>query len=638
MRLFRHPILISIATLAGLVTAGTSTPSTQNQDQAQIQRPGPPGTIRVRVRLIPVDVIVTNERGKPVADLTQKDFQVFENGRPQEIRHFAVQTFTAERQNVGRSLMPGDVAASETAPQPARTFLIVMGRGRHQIPLKAVDSLIQFVRNDLLPGDRVAVFAYNSATDFTTDHERIAQVLERYKKANDKIESWLETHLRGLAAVYGIKGIPKSLQADIDKIFQTTESMASRQVPVGRMTEKGTIIRDWDKAADVLLRDADKAAETEIRTGMIDPNAEDPPAGWQLLLSLIRFDTLDSDFVTVSLPFDEFAPRSAGSFQDLQNLYTCIEYLRYMEGEKHLIFFTGDGLLFSNGNEANEQGIVAMANDARVAIETFQTGGAFADPELVPTTGILLPSQPKGSTSPPPIPPPNIAQTNWSRAFMLTALQNISNLTGGCVTIGRDIGKALDRLNEVTSVEYLLGYYPQDDRWDGKYRQIHVKVNRPATKVSFRHGYYARDTLRPYDREEFLSYSRISAAGGYEFDIEDIPFKVTTAKAQDAGGAPQIKVDLQIDAEKIGFKMVGARHMGRLRIAIFYADAHKNHLGDNWTTMNMDMPEESYQRLLQSGIQFSALIPQKAPNQILKVVVYDTWNDKVGSKLVRTRL
>jgi len=638
MRFFRHPILISIATLVGLLTAGASTPSGQNQDQVQVQQPGPPGTIRVRVRLVPVDVIVTDERGKPVTDLRPKDFQVFENGRLQEIRHFSVQTFAAERQNLGRGLMPAEVAASGTALQPARTFLIVMGRGRHQIPLKAVDSLIEFVRNDLLPQDRVAVFAYNSATDFTTDHERIAQVLERYKKTNDKIESWLEIHLRGLAAVYGIKEIPKSLQVDIDKIFRATESLASRQVPVGRMTEKGTIARDWDKAADILLRDADKAAETEVRTGIIDPNVEDPDPGWLLLLSLIRFDTIDSDFATVSLPFDEFAAKSAGSFQDLQNLYTCIEYLRYMEGEKHLIFFTGDGLLFSNGNEANEQGIIAMANDARVKIETFQTGGTFADPELVPTTGILLPSQPRGSTSPPPVPPPNISQTNWSRAFMLAALRNISKLTGGSVTIGEDIGKALGRLNEVTSVEYLLGYYPQDDRWDGKYRQIDVRVNRPATRVSFRHGYYARDTLRPYDREEFLSYSRISAAGGYEADIEDIPFKVTTAKAQDAGGTPQIKVDLQIDAEKVGFRMVGTRHLGRLRIAIFYADVRRNHLGDNWTTMNMDMSEESYQRLLQSGIQYAALIPQKAPNQILKVIIYDTWNDKVGSKLVKTRL
>jgi len=638
MRFLRHPILISIATLAGLLTGGAPATSTQDQDRAQTQQPGPPGTIRVRVRLIPVDVIVTDEHDKPVADLKREDFQVFENGRRQEVRHFSLQTFTAEPPSPGRRLMPGEVPALEIAPQPARTFLILMGRGRHQTPLKAVDALIRFVRNDLLPQDRVAVFAYNCATDFTTDHERIVQVLERYKKSNDKIESWLESRLRGLAAVYGIKEIPKSFQAEIDKIFQSTELLAYRQVPAGRMTEKGTIVRDWDKAADLLLRDSDKAAETDIRTGIIDPDAEDPDPGWLLLLSLIRFDSIDADFVTISLPFDEYAPKVATSFQDLQNLYTCIEYLRYMEGEKHLIFFSGDGLLFSNGNEMNEQGIVSMANDARVTIQAFQTGGTFADPEIVPTKGILLLTQPRGSTSPLPPPPPTISPRNWSQAFMLSVLQSVSKLTGGYATIGQDIGKALDRLNEITRVEYLLGYYPQDDRWDGKYRQIQVKVNRPGTKVFFRHGYYARDTLRPYDREEFLSYSRISAAGGYESDIGDIPFKVTTAKAKDAGGAAQIKVDLQIDAEKVGFKMVGERHLGRLRIAIFYADASGKHLGDNWTTMNMDMPEGSYQRLLQSGIQFSALVPQKTANQILKVIIYDTWNDKVGSKLVKTRL
>jgi hypothetical protein len=57
-----------------------------------------------------------------------------------------------------------------------------------------------------------------------------------------------------------------------------------------------------------------------------------------------------------------------------------------------------------------------------------------------------------------------------------------------------------------------------------------VRVNRPGAKVSSRHGYYARDTLKPYNREEFLAYSRIAAVGGYESEIADLPMEVTTAK------------------------------------------------------------------------------------------------------------
>jgi hypothetical protein len=220
---------------------------------------------------------------------------------------------------------------------------------------------------------------------------------------------------------------------------------------------------------------------------------------------------------------------------------------------------------------------------------------------------------------------------------MLAALGKLAEMTGGRAAVSEDIGQALNLVNETSRVGYLLGYYPSDDRWDGRYRQISVKVKRPGAKALFRHGYYARDTLRPYDREEFLAYSRISAAGVYEAEVSDVPFKVTTEKAKDAAGQPQVKVDLQIDPEKIGFRMVDDRHMGKLYISIFYADSNGNYLGGQWRTMNLDLLEEGYQRLMRSGIQYSAVIPGQAPSQLLKVIIYDTWSDKVGSKVVKVR-
>jgi len=630
-------VLIALVALTILLPAGSAVTSMQIQSGTQALQPGPPGTFRVHVGLIPVDVIVTDQHDKPVLDLKQNDFQVFENGRLQDIRHFSLQ-------NLGEGVSKTDLTVESKATAvpglplpPARTFLILMGRGRHQTPLKAVDALIRFVRQDLLPQDRVAVFAYNRATDFITDHEHIAQVLERYKKSNEKIESWLETRLQGLAAVYGVKDIPKSFQKEIDKIFDSAGMLASRQVPPGRMTEKGNIVRDWDAAADLLLRDSDRAVEADVRTQVAQEIADEGGPGSQVMLSLIRFDTMGEDFITLALGFDEFAPQAAGSFQDLQNLYNCIEYLRYMDGDKHLILFTGEGLLFTNGNAAYDNGIMAIANDARVSINAFQTGGTFADPEIVPTKGGVFPTVQKGSGTTVAPPQPVLSATNWSKAFMLSALNNVAELTGGHASVGEDVGKALDRLDETSRVVYQLGYYPDDDRQDGKFRQISVRVNRPGVKISCRHGYYARDTLRPYNREEFLAYNRISAAAGYETEIADLPMKVTTAKTKDDTGNPQIKVDLQIDPEKVGFKMVNDRHVSRLYITVFYADGNGNQLGDHWQTMNMDLPEESYQRTLKSGIQYSTVILQKTPSEILKLIIYDAWGDKLGSKLVKVR-
>lgn len=193
--------VIFLTTFAGLYVTGFSQTSAQGQGAARNQRPGSQRTIQVQVRLVPVDVIVTDANDRPVTDLKQEDFQVFENGQRQEIRHFIVQTLTAAAPDT-RQRPPLQAAPNvELAPQSGRTFLILMGRGWIDRPFKSVDALTRFVRNDLLPQDRVAVFAYNRASDFTTDHEHVAQVLERFKKIGEDIESSMESIFSGLAAI-----------------------------------------------------------------------------------------------------------------------------------------------------------------------------------------------------------------------------------------------------------------------------------------------------------------------------------------------------------------------------------------------------------------------------------------------------
>jgi hypothetical protein len=70
-------------------------------------------------------------------------------------------------------------------------------------------------------------------------------------------------------------------------------------------------------------------------------------------------------------------------------------------------------------------------------------------------------------------------------------------------------------------------------------------------------------------------------------------------------------------------------------VAIFYINSKGKILGSEWRSIEGQLSDETYERVLKTGISFSALIPLKAENQRLKVVVYDEGSDKVGSKLVR---
>src|SRR6266566_6224788 len=55
-------------------------PSTQDQEEQDV--------VRITTNLVQVDVVVTKD-GKQVTDLKPEDFELFEDGRPQQITNFS---------------------------------------------------------------------------------------------------------------------------------------------------------------------------------------------------------------------------------------------------------------------------------------------------------------------------------------------------------------------------------------------------------------------------------------------------------------------------------------------------------------------------------------------------------------------
>jgi len=74
---------------ASAASGGSSPASQASTGPDQTGLPASKNKIRVRVEVVNVPVIVLGKRGLPIIDLTQDDFQVFEDGRPQAIRYFS---------------------------------------------------------------------------------------------------------------------------------------------------------------------------------------------------------------------------------------------------------------------------------------------------------------------------------------------------------------------------------------------------------------------------------------------------------------------------------------------------------------------------------------------------------------------
>ena len=619
---YRH-VLISTTLCACMFCPGLLAPGTA--EQSQQDRPiSPPGTIRVRVQLVPVDVVVTDKNRKVVTDLRKEDFTILEDGRLQDIRHFSTQALQAGTADPAPPQLR-KIPTLELTPQPSRTFLILLGRGRHQRFFKGVDALVEFVRNGLLPQDRVAVFAYNRATDFTTQHDRIARVLEQYKKIHEQIETRAELRFGGLGSIYGSRELPKEWQPDIDKIFAVEDGLNARQIPPGRITEEGKVAADSLEAESVMMADERRRRlqDRQIVAGR-NLTERDPSATSALSAAMgVKFEQMEAGFIT-DLPFAEYASTSATTYQDVQNLFTCIEYLRYMEGEKHLLFFSGTGLFLPRLR--SDRSIAAMASDARVAIDTFQTEGIRETPTAAErSAGFYQDPDMYG------IGGRQALGLSWSRSAALTSLRNISELTGGSAAIHQYPEKALDRVNQTTRFEYLLGYYPAGPVWDGKFRTITVKVNRPGLTVQHRYGYFARDVLQPYDRREFLAYSRIASAASTDLSASGVTFEMDSSWEKDSSGKRQTLVRLRIDAHTVRFETVNGLHSGRLRIAIFCTDSDDRLMSDVWESLDLDLREETYKKALNEGIPYSVMMPVSPGRRNFKAIVYDIASDKTGS-------
>ena len=164
--------------------------------------------IRVSVRLVQVSVIARDRAGEPVTDLTKDDFEILDNGRPQAIRLFALETQSAP------SVLP--------VPLPENVFSNRMGKKVETVPgvtivlfdllntqfadqVYAKKHLIN-VLHQIHPSQRIGVYVLGRQVtvlhDFTDNTSHLAAVLARFEGR--------ESH-----EVAGSEGNPQERPADL---------------------------------------------------------------------------------------------------------------------------------------------------------------------------------------------------------------------------------------------------------------------------------------------------------------------------------------------------------------------------------------------------------------------------------------
>src|SRR5271165_4869265 len=150
------------------------------------QTPNPPATaptIKVETRVVLLDVVVTDNKGEPVAGLTNKDFQVTEEGAPQTISSFDEHKTTQPVQ-IKVPQMPPNVFSNfptTKSTDSVNVLLLDLLNTQPQVQAFARQQVIKYLDN-LQPGARIAIFALGSqhriVRGFTTDFSGLSAALD----------------------------------------------------------------------------------------------------------------------------------------------------------------------------------------------------------------------------------------------------------------------------------------------------------------------------------------------------------------------------------------------------------------------------------------------------------------------------
>jgi len=575
-RLFRF-LSVACACACGFglaIVAAQSTPPQQS-----------PQTFRAGTTVIPIDVRVLDRDGKPVTDLTAADFTVLENDRPQKVEYFSSLQLTPTEADRSASVRMGAVPLSGAPKQQnRRVFLIILGRGRLQEPSKGVDATLRFVRQRLLPQDQVAVMAWNRATDFTTDHQGVSEILERFKRYHEGVEALMVQHFSGLGAFYGGSEIPKDIQVIVDRVFGGARAGTSREVLPSQSL--GGAEADARRNVDNIIRSEVEAfrafggADVRLADAMVDP--------------------------TLPMNFDDYVALNRQTMQDVGNLYAGIDYLRYIEGEKHIVFVTEQG--FQLPRVEHDRDLATMAADARVVIDTLQTGG-------VAVTG-------------------SGASIRVASGFALSALRTVSEITGGQVAVSQMADKAYDRILSSTEFAYLLGYTSNGPAPNGRARNIKVEVKRRGAIVSHRRAYVARTEDVKYDPRQSLATTRLISAATHYADIKDLRM---SAKFEDTrtGTARTISGKVTVEADRLVFGRVGSQYIAAINLAIFCYDDRGKTLGEVWASRDVRLSASGMEDVRKNGLVIPVNIAVERPPSSVRIIVYDYGSDLLGS-MVKT--
>jgi VWFA-related protein len=457
-----------VASLTALLTAGVwaQTRPNPNYPGAPASSGAPaaiePQRFETTSTAIVVDVVVRDAKGVPLTDLTADDFEVYEDRVRQSIGSFgvasrAVGVAVSARKREGTTKVnpvPG-VESADDGGSPAEAGLTALVFDRLSADNRAI------AQRAALSGIPLNGELQDHTGIFTIDLQ--VNLVQGFTRDASAVRAGLQT-IGGLSASQFQKRDRRIVELQ-ERRIQMAPQLAStvqqqRQVP----TQAGIL---GIGSMEVEL------AQNRMESRMLE-----------------MFDTLE---------------REQQGYSTTNALLSVVASLQELPGRKTIVFFS-EGLAVPPAAQAAFRSVVDTANRANVTIYAVDASGLRAESTIgdvrremtaVGTDRIVqieTGALPVGGSM------LRVLERNEDMLRMdpHTGLGDLARDTGGfLIRDTNDLQSAFRRIDEDMRFHYVLTYAPQNQVFDGQFREIDVKVPRPGARVFARRGYFAVRSLAP---------------------------------------------------------------------------------------------------------------------------------------------
>jgi hypothetical protein len=214
--------------------------------------------------------------------------------------------------------------------------------------------------------------------------------------------------------------------------------------------------------------------------------------------------------------------------------------------------------------------------------------------------------------------------------FAQMGLRALALATGGISVLNKDdFDEGLKRIVDANEGYYVLAYTPIDNKFNGKFRKLEVKVKRDGLKVYSRKGYFAREDkpeTSPETKRDQLLAAIKSPLAKREVGMDAM---LLYKSAEANHGA--ISIELNVNPSKLSFQPVAEKKQANFDVAGFVFDELGKLRGGFSETVSATFDEKGYQQALANGIPYSANTSLPPGAYQIRLAVRDNKTSAIGT-------